>query len=161
MHPRICVCVYCGAGGCHRCRASCKMGLLWSGAQRSSTSIHCTSEQTAKNIYHRGDTAGALHFKLTFIKTNCIGGSLTANHSAVVLSHYLSFLVVVNGSVETKATSLRVEFFEISVIKFLCSVETQLQFVLIVSFLLTSVPSLCFECKRSCFRCPCWPHKHF
>lgn len=101
------------------------MGLLWSGAHRSSTSIHCTSEQTAKNIYHRGDTAGALHFKLTFIKTNCIGGSLAANLSAVVLSHYLSFLVVVNGSVETMATSLRVEFSEISVIKFLCSVETQ------------------------------------
>lgn len=108
------------------------MGLLWSGAHRSSTSIHCTSEQTAKNIYHHGDTAGALHFKLTFIKPKYSGESLTANLSAVVLSCYLSYLVVVNGSVETMATSLQVEFTEISVINFLCSAETQLQFVLIV-----------------------------
>lgn len=108
------------------------MGLLWSGAHRSSTSIHRTSEQTAKNIYHHGDTAGALHFKLTFIKTKYSGKSLTASLSAVVLSRYLSYLVVVNGSVETMATSLQVEFIEISVIKFFCSVETQLQVVLIV-----------------------------
>lgn len=106
------------------------MGLLWSGAHRSSTSIHRTSEQTAKNMYHHGDTVGALHFKLTFIKTKYSGKSLTAS-SAVVLSRYLSYLVVVNGSVETMATSLQVEFIEISVIKFFCSVETQLQVVLI------------------------------
>lgn len=107
------------------------MGLLWSGAHRSSTSIHCTSEQTARNIYHHGDTAGAQRFKLTFIKTKYSGESLTANLSVAVLSCYLSYLAVVNGSVETMATSLHVEFIEISVIQFLCSVETELQLVLI------------------------------
>lgn len=151
IHP--CVCVYYGVGGCHRCRASCKMDLLWSGAHRSSTSIHCTSEQTAKNIYHRGHTACTQHFKLTFTKTKYSGKSLTANLSDVVLSCYLSYPVVVHGSVETTAASFQV--------KFLCSVETQLQFMLIDNFLLTSVASLCFKCKGSCFHCPCYPHKHF
>lgn len=121
-------------------------------------SIQCTSEQTARNIYHHRDAASALHFKLTFIKTKYSGESLSANLRAVVLSCYLSYVVVVIGSVETMATTLQVEFIEISVIKFLCPVETQLQFVLVVSF---SVPSLCFKCKQSCFHCPCWPHNHF
>lgn len=57
-----------------------------------------------------------LRFKLTFIKTKYSGESLNANLSTVVLSRYLSYLV--NGSVETMATSFQVEFIEISVIKF-------------------------------------------
>lgn len=59
-----------------------------------------------------------LRFKLTFIKTKYSGESLNANLSTVVPSRYLSYLVVVNGSVETMATSFQVEFIEISVIKF-------------------------------------------
>lgn len=106
-------------------------------------------------------TQPAHYFKLTFIKTKYSGGSLTANLGAVVLSHYLPYLVFVNGSVETTVTSLPVEFIEISVIKFLCSAETQLQLVLIVRCLLTSVPSLCFKCKQTDFHCPCWSLKHF
>lgn len=87
----------------------CKMGLWCSGAQRSATSIHCTSEQTTRSIYCHHYTADTLHFKLTLMKRKYSSEFLTANLSSVVL---LVILFVVHGSVKTTATLIA--FIEIS-----------------------------------------------